>query len=135
MARNPEGTAAAEDRRSTIDKLGNLWCVFMHDAPRCDSHALLFQDRLNGIIMAASYAVKGDSFVPDKPRAWLATRTGVIYDYDVAPDGQRVVALQEADRPGEGRFTARKRPAKPLYRQLKQQYAASGRRRKFFGQT
>jgi hypothetical protein len=33
MVQNLESTGAAEDTSSTIDKLSNLWCVFIHDAP------------------------------------------------------------------------------------------------------
>ncbi|MGA3029085.1 MAG: hypothetical protein ABSF98_30485 [Bryobacteraceae bacterium] len=55
-------------------------------------------------IMAATYAAKADSFVPDKPRVWSdkqvpdlgSVGTGV---YDLAPDGKRVVALMPVETP------------------------------------
>jgi WD40 repeat protein len=42
-------------------------------------------------IMAASYTVKGDMFVAEKPRGWIAKLGGT--DWDVAPDGKRVLVL------------------------------------------
>jgi Tol biopolymer transport system component/predicted Ser/Thr protein kinase len=47
-------------------------------------------------IMAASYSVKGDSFVVEKPQVWsrqsvaLALSGAVGAQYDVAPDGKRI---------------------------------------------
>jgi hypothetical protein len=38
MVQNLESTGAAEDTGSTIDKLSNFWCVFMHDAPSWPIH-------------------------------------------------------------------------------------------------
>jgi hypothetical protein len=56
----------------------------------------LFFRNLDNQIMVAPYSVKGDSFVPDKPRMWSEKRLadlGTIPTYDVAPDGKRVVAV------------------------------------------
>jgi serine/threonine-protein kinase len=54
-------------------------------------------------IMAAAYTVKGDSFVADKPRVWsekrIANSGPAGTNYDVAPDGKRIVALMPADAP------------------------------------
>jgi serine/threonine-protein kinase len=61
-------------------------------------------------IMAASYTVKGDTFVADKPRVWIATLGGSsvgtpfrepsqfggktpVFQWDLAPDGKRVAVL------------------------------------------
>jgi serine/threonine protein kinase/Tol biopolymer transport system component len=47
-------------------------------------------------IMVASYTVKSNSFVADKPRVWSEKRLanlGVVPNYDLAPDGKRIVAL------------------------------------------
>jgi serine/threonine-protein kinase len=54
--------------------------------------------------MVASYTVKGDSFILDKPRLWwsgekLADVGRVIYD--LAPDGNRIAALMAAETPDE----------------------------------
>jgi hypothetical protein len=64
-------------------------------------HELMY--RSGDQIMAASYAVKGDTFVPDKPRVWIAKLGGTPgqfpntpaqqMDWDLAPDGRRVVVL------------------------------------------
>jgi len=47
--------------------------------------------------MAARYSVKGDTFVPDKPRVWIAKLGGT--QWDLAPDGKRVVVLTPVDSP------------------------------------
>jgi len=51
--------------------------------------------------MVASYTMKGDSFVPEKPRVWSEKRiadTGLNgANYDVAPDGKRIAALMPAE--------------------------------------
>ncbi len=46
--------------------------------------------------MVTGYAVKGDSFVADKPQVWSEKRIaniGLFANYDLAPDGKRVAAL------------------------------------------
>jgi Tol biopolymer transport system component len=53
-------------------------------------------------IMVASYTVKGDSFVADKPRVWSEKRIATISpfaNYDLAPDGKRIAALMPAGTP------------------------------------
>jgi serine/threonine protein kinase/Tol biopolymer transport system component len=52
-------------------------------------------------IMAVNYTVKGDSFVADKPRLW-AKLEGAI-DFDLAPDGKRLVVLTPVEKPGAPR--------------------------------
>jgi hypothetical protein len=48
-------------------------------------------------IMAASYAVTGDTFVPGKPGLWVSTRVAPgrpnTHAWDLAPDGKRVALL------------------------------------------
>jgi hypothetical protein len=41
--------------------------------------------------MAVSYTVKGDTFVAEKPRVWIAKLARP--DWDLAPDGKRVLEL------------------------------------------
>lgn len=41
--------------------------------------------------MTVSYSVKGDTFVAEKPRVWIAALGGTMWD--LAPDGKRVAAL------------------------------------------
>jgi Tol biopolymer transport system component len=52
-------------------------------------------------LMAASYTVKGESFVADPPRVWRANMTGI--DFDLSPDGKRlaVVAPVQAAAPAK----------------------------------
>jgi serine/threonine protein kinase len=43
-------------------------------------------------LMAVSYSVNGDSFIPEKPRVWI-DKLGGIADFDLAPDGKRVAVI------------------------------------------
>jgi WD40 repeat protein len=52
-------------------------------------HDLLYKS--GGQIMAVSYTVKGNTFVPEKPRVWIAKLGGT--DWDLAPGGKRVAVL------------------------------------------
>jgi serine/threonine protein kinase len=54
-------------------------------------------------IMAVNYTVKGDSFVPEKPRVWVSKLGGATW-FDLAPDGKRLavvtpVETSEAHKP------------------------------------
>jgi Tol biopolymer transport system component len=71
------------------------------DLPRWsrDGHELIF--RSDQGLMSASYAVQGDTFVPGKARVWFGGTAANIRDYDVTPDGKRVIALQRASAPGD----------------------------------
>jgi Tol biopolymer transport system component len=62
----------------------------------------LFFETVDNRVMVATYAVKGDSFVPDKPRLWsekrlAGGRSNSIKNVDLAPDGKRVAVLMPAD--------------------------------------
>jgi Tol biopolymer transport system component len=59
-------------------------------------HDLLY--RSGDQIMAASYTVKGDTFVVEKPRVWIAKTGGT--QFDVAPGGKRVAVLTSVDSAG-----------------------------------
>jgi len=53
-------------------------------------------------IMVANYAVKGESFVADKPRVWFGKQlanVGLTGNFDLATDGKRVVALMPVESP------------------------------------
>ena len=60
-------------------------------APRWsrNGHELMY--RSGDQIIAASYTAKGDTFVAEKPRVWIAKLGGT--DWDLAPDGKRVAVL------------------------------------------
>ena len=69
--------------------------------PRIGSK-LFYVSRSTGRMMAAGYSVNGDSFVPDKVQVWSKRRllpglSPVTLTYDVAPDGQHVVAVLYED--------------------------------------
>jgi serine/threonine-protein kinase len=75
-----------------------------------NGHELFFRTDDNRI-MAATYVAKGDSFVPDKPRLWSDKRlanlgavrrlanlgTLDVGNYDLTPDGKRIVALMPVE--------------------------------------
>ena len=66
-----------------------------------NGHELFFRT-LDNQIMFADYAVRGDSFVADKPRVWSEKRianVGLLPNYGLAPDGKRVVALMPVETP------------------------------------
>jgi len=51
-------------------------------------------------IMVVNYTVKGDSFVPEKPRLWSGKQlanTGTARNYDLAPDGKRFAVLMPVE--------------------------------------
>jgi hypothetical protein len=56
----------------------------------------LFFETLYNHIMVVAYAVKGDSFVADKPQMWSEKQLGglvnISRNVDLAPDGKRIVA-------------------------------------------
>ena len=66
------------------------------------SRELFFRSADNQI-MVAGYTVKGDSFVPDKPRVWSEKRTanfGILTPTaDLAPDGKHIAAIMSSERP------------------------------------
>jgi Tol biopolymer transport system component len=70
-----------------------------------NGHELFFrQNRPENQLMVASYQVRGDLFVSDRPRVWYDKRIerfSSTSSYDLAPDGKRIVALMRADDPQE----------------------------------
>ena len=65
---------------------------------------LFFYTPLDRRIRVADYAVKGNSFVAGKPRAWsqktlMIARVGSTFD--LAPDGKRFAVALYADRTAE----------------------------------
>ena len=69
-------------------------------SPRWSSngHELFYRTEDQRIMMV-SYAVKGNSFVPEKPRLWFArplANTGLAINFDLTPDGKRVLAIMPA---------------------------------------
>jgi Tol biopolymer transport system component len=78
-----------------ISNSGGAYPIWSHNG-----RELFFRTEDNQI-MVASYTVKGDSFVADKPRVWSEKRLANIglANYDLAPDGKRVAALMPAETP------------------------------------
>jgi serine/threonine-protein kinase len=55
-------------------------------------------------IMVVAYTSRADAFVPGTPKPWSQhslADTGVLPNFDLAPDGERVLALMSAARPEE----------------------------------
>jgi serine/threonine-protein kinase len=68
-----------------------------------NGHELFFRTDDNRI-MVATYIVRADSFVPDKPRLWSDRKLanfGTIgtSSYDLAPDGKRIAAIMPVESP------------------------------------
>jgi serine/threonine-protein kinase len=60
----------------------------------------LFYRTEDSRIMVATYTVKGETFVADKPRVWSEKRlanTGLTPNFDLAPDGKRFAVLMAAE--------------------------------------
>ena len=67
-----------------------------------NGHDLFYQS--GDQIMAVSYTEKGDTFVAEKPRVWIAKLGGAMWDsklsgtmWDVAPDSKRALVLTPAE--------------------------------------
>ena len=61
-----------------------------------NGHEMFYMDRYTKKLMAVSYRVVGDSFVPGEPSVWSEKPLldfGELYSYDVAPDGRVAVVL------------------------------------------
>ena len=84
---------------------GRLWPISngggTHPVWSPNGRDLLYQS--GDQIMAVSYTVKGDAFVPQKPRVWIAKLGGTQWDlrrgmaWDLAPDGKRVAVITPAE--------------------------------------
>jgi serine/threonine-protein kinase len=63
-----------------------------------DGHQLLYLE--GHTVMAVPYAVKGDAFSAGQPRAWslapIRTASGTPPEFDLSPDGKRIVAAMPA---------------------------------------
>ena len=66
-----------------------------------DGHELFYRTE-DQQIMVTNYAVRGDSFVADKPRVWSLkplANLGLTPNFDIAPDGKRFAVVMPAERP------------------------------------
>jgi serine/threonine-protein kinase len=73
---------------------GGKWVISNQGGQRpvwsLTSHDLLYLSP-GGQIMVASYTVKGDRFIAEKPRVWLAKLGGT--DFDLSPDGKHLAVV------------------------------------------
>ena len=90
-------------RHWQVSSNGGLSPIFSRNGKQ-----LFYFDVLDDQIMVASYAVKGDSLVVEKPQVWsrqsvaLALSGAVGAQYDVAPDGKRMVVSTYANSTQQG---------------------------------
>ena len=61
-----------------------------------NGHELIYQS--GDQFMASSYTVRGDTFVLEKPRVWIA-KLGAT-EWDLAPDGKRVLVITPVETAG-----------------------------------
>jgi serine/threonine-protein kinase len=87
----------------------------------------LFYKTFDQRLMVVSYTSTADSFVPDKPRPWSPTPladTGTYPNYDVAPDGRRLVVLMPIQPPrGRPRVTF----VSNFFAEIERRYSSAGR--------
>jgi len=65
----------------------------------------LFFETVTGQVMVVDYISKAGVFVPGKPRLWSDVpieRTGNFQNYDVHPDGKRILAIPQKSDEGQG---------------------------------
>jgi serine/threonine-protein kinase len=64
-----------------------------------DGHDLLYRSGVQ--LMVVKYTVQGDTFAAGKPRVWISKMGTAVRDWDLAPDGKRVLATVQ-DGPVDG---------------------------------
>jgi hypothetical protein len=92
MPFSPQGRAVGP--KSLVSNGGGTGPIWSHNGRE------LFYQSLDRRIGVAAYAVRGDSFVPEKAKHWSETRlvdTGFYPSFDVARDGKRVLAMFAAE--------------------------------------
>ena len=103
IAYSSDESGASQIYVRTFPDQGGKWQISDSDGAypmwSRNGHELFFET-LDNRIMVATYAVKSDSFIADKPRLWsenkLAGAVNIAANVDLAPDGKRIVALMPA---------------------------------------
>src|SRR5579864_2979146 len=83
--------SSAQGTKAQISNSGGMTPAWSRSA-----HELMY--RSGDQIMAVSYTVNGGTFVPEKPRVWIAKPGGT--DWDLAPDGKHVAVLTPVESAG-----------------------------------
>ena len=81
-------------------------------------------------IMVAAYRVNGGSFQADSPRLWSQRRlgdTGVLPNFDVAPDGRRVAALLPVASPAEQQAQNHVTFLMNFFEEVRRRFSAAGK--------
>src|SRR5262249_37321272 len=90
LAYNSNATGSNEVFVRAFPDTGGRWQISNSGGTQAvwfpNGHDLLYQS--GDQIMAVAYTAKGDTFVTEKPRVWLAKLDGTAWD--LAPDGKRL---------------------------------------------
>ena len=81
-------------------------------------------------IMVTNYAVKGETFVADKPRVWFGKQLanlGLAVNLDLAPDGKRFVALMPAESAEPQETQSHVRLVWNFFDEIRRRVAAQGK--------
>jgi serine/threonine-protein kinase len=79
-----------------VSNTGGLWPAWSRNG-----HELFYRTE-DQRIMVVNYTVKGESFVADKPRVWSGKQlanVGLGGNFDLSPDGKRLLVLMPAESP------------------------------------
>jgi serine/threonine-protein kinase len=91
----PYPDASTPGRRVPISSGGGVYPIWSPNGKE------LFFRTLDNRVMVAAYKVQNNSFVVENPRVWSEKRLSgggaTVGNYDLAPDGKRIVAILPAD--------------------------------------
>jgi serine/threonine-protein kinase len=90
----PGGAGNAPEQVSNAGGTMPVWSSNGHD--------LFYRTPADPRTMVASYAIRDGKFISEKPRAWSGrtlANVGLAPNFDLAPDGKRVVALMRVESP------------------------------------
>jgi serine/threonine-protein kinase len=90
----PGGAGDAAEQVSNASGTLPVWSSNGHD--------LFYRTVADHRIMVASYMVRDDRFISQKPRVWSSrelANIGLVPNFDPAPDGKRFVALMRVESP------------------------------------
>jgi serine/threonine-protein kinase len=80
--------------------------------------------------MVANYTIQGGKFAVHSPRPWLETTladTGVLSNFDLAPDGRRFVVLMPSIRPEDQQTVNHATFVLNFFDEVRRRVASAGR--------
>jgi hypothetical protein len=81
-------------------------------------------------LMVVSYRVDGGTFAAEKPRIWSGeplANTGLALNFDLAPDGKRVVVLMPAESPEPREMQSHVKIGVNFFEEIRRRLAAKSR--------